>query len=232
VLEALSRRPNLVVPELADPLPTLRAISRDVSLRRRIELKGGETSSAIEVQRAYLAMVRAACDLSVDWKRALVEYWERILADLETDPELCADRLDWVAKRALIRQFQEAEGVGDDDPWLCSLDLEYHRLNQTEGLFYGLEQAGSMIGSPDEAAVLRAVKTAPSTTRAAVRGLCVHKFHDSVETAQWDHVTLKTSSGDLLKIDLTDLFREKAIRDVVHAIERAATVDDLAGLLA
>jgi Pup amidohydrolase len=80
--------------------------------------------------------------------------------------------------------------------------------------------------------VVRAVKAAPSTTRAAVRGLCVHKFHDSVETAQWDHVTLKTSGGDLLKIDLTDLFREKALADVFGAIDRARSVDELAGLLA
>lgn len=231
VLEALARRPSLVVPEMADPLRTLRAVSRDTTLRLAIGLKNGGRSTAIEVQRGYLALVRAACDLSAPWKQELVVEWERVLNDLETDPERCADRLDWVAKRALIRQFQQAEGVADGDPWLCSLDLEYHRLNQAEGLFYGLEQAGSITGSPDEAAVLRAVKAAPSTTRAAVRGLCVHKFHDAVETAQWDHVTLKTSSDELLKIDLTDLFREKAIHDVVHAIERAATVDELAALL-
>ena len=39
--------------------------------------------------------------------------------------------------------------LADDDPWLCSLDLEYHRLDPAEGLFLALEQTGAFRGVPD-----------------------------------------------------------------------------------
>ncbi len=103
-------------------------------------------------------------------KAALVADWETVLNDLETDVMRCRNRLDWVAKLALVREFQAAQNIAPDDPWLQSLDLEYHRLDLAEGLYYGLEQGGAMLGVPDEAAVRRAVREPPYTTRALCAG--------------------------------------------------------------
>jgi hypothetical protein len=126
----------------------------------------------------------------------------------------------------MVREFQAAQNLGPDDPWLQSLDLEYHRLDLTEGLYYGLEQSGVMQGVPDEAAVRRAVQEPPHTTRAYVRGKCVQRFPAAVESAQWDHITLQ-SGGDLIKISLMDLFGPDEILRLGRAIEDAKSPEDL-----
>ncbi|MGE3312686.1 MAG: proteasome accessory factor PafA2 family protein [Limisphaerales bacterium] len=229
-LEAIIREPRRPWPCLSDPLRAVRTISRDPHWSWEVGLAGtgsrSKPSSAVEVQRAYLEAVRAICDLSSPDRRELIEAWAGVLDDLDADPLRCADRLDWVAKHQLIRGFQESEGLSDSDPWLRSLDLEYHRLDPVEGLYFGLEQTGGIRGVPDPAEVVNAVHHPPTDTRAAIRGLCVERFPDDILAAQWDHVTLRTRLGPL-RVDLTQLFNRDDIaawRDVLAA---ASSPDDL-----
>jgi proteasome accessory factor A len=226
VLEALSRDPLRPWPKLAEPLLALRSISRDPKFRWLVPLLNGKHVTAVDLQRAYLAAVKAICDLSDPAKSQLVKDWESLLNDLETDPARCANRVDWVAKRELFRQFQASQNIAPGDPWLQSLDLEYHRLDLAEGLYYALEQGGTMLGVPDEAAVRRAVREPPSTTRALVRGKCVQKFPAAVESAQWDHITLQ-AGGESLKISLLDLFAPEDILRYGKAIDGARSPEDL-----
>jgi proteasome accessory factor A len=229
VLEALVRDPHRAWPHLAEPLAALTAISRDPSYRWEIKLAGDRPSTALDVQRAYLEAVRAVCDLSAPDRAAVVADWEAVLNDLATDPMQCRDRLDWVAKLCLVREFQTAQNIGPEDPWLQSLDLEYHRLDLAEGLYYGLEQAGGMRGIPDEAAVRRAMREPPTTTRALVRGKCVQKFSAAVASAQWDHITLQ-ADGEMIKISLLDLFAPEEISRYGSVIDVARTPEDLRAL--
>jgi len=227
VLEALARDPQRTWPQLAEPLAALRAISRDPAHRWEVTLAGRKAAStALEVQREYLAAVRAVCDLSDPAKAAVAADWETALNDLQTDVMRCRNRLDWVAKLALIREFQAAQNIAPDDPWLQSLDLEYHRLDLAEGLYYGLEQGGTMLGAPDESAVRRAVREPPYTTRACIRGKCVQKFAKQVESAQWDHITLQ-DGGELIKISLMDLFAPEEIARQARLVDAARTPADL-----
>jgi proteasome accessory factor A len=226
VLEAIVRRPAHGFPQLADPLAALHGISRDPRFRWEVSLQDGTPSTAIAVQRHYLAAVQRTCDLSVPAKAALVADWEQVLADLETDVRRCRDRLDWVAKWALVREFQSAQGLADDDPWLQSLDLEYHRLDLAEGLYYAWEQTGAMLGTPDERAVERAMVEPPATTRAAIRGLCVRKFPAAVLSAQWGHVTLQGSRGPV-KVSLLDVFDPAEVERHLRAAQAARSPDDL-----
>ena len=228
VLEALVREPRWAWPRLVDPLNTLQSLSRDATFRWEVRLEPGEVSTAIEVQRRYLEAVHQVCDLSAPAAAALADDWGRVLDDLERDVMQCRDRLDWVAKLGLVRQFQAAEKIRDDDPWLRSLDLEYHRLDLREGLYYGLEQAGAMVGIPDEAAV-RAAITHPPATRASVRGKCIQKFAAHVTSAQWDHITLQGRRGPI-KISLMDLFGAEDIARWCRAIETAQEPEDLRSL--
>ncbi|MBI3191379.1 MAG: proteasome accessory factor PafA2 family protein, partial [Pedosphaera parvula] len=205
VLEALARDPGRAYPQLADPLLALTAISRDPKLRWEVPLENGRTATALEMQRTYLAAVRDLCDLDSPQQAALVADWEAVLNDLETDFKRCRNRLDWVAKLCLVRDFQAAQKLSADNPWLQSLDLEYHRLDTQEGLYYGLEQSGAMLGVPEEMKVRRAVTEPPVSTRAYVRGKLIQRFADFVVAAQWDHLTLQGSTGPI-KISLLDLF--------------------------
>jgi proteasome accessory factor A len=230
VLEALAREQWQAWPQLAEPLEALPAISRDPKFKWEVKVSGNKNSTAVEVQRQYLAFVKAVCDLSSPAKAALVKDWETVLNDLETDVMRCRNRLDWVAKMALVREFQAAQSLSPDDPWLQSLDLEYHRLDLAEGLYYAVEQSGAMIGAPDEAVVRRAVREPPATTRALVRGKCIQKFASSVESAQWDHITLHGGGGETIKISLLDLFAPEEISRYGRVIEQAHTPDDLRSL--
>ncbi len=142
----------------------------------------------------------------------------------------CRDRLDWVAKFALLREFQAAENVADDDPWLRSLVLAYHLLDPEQGLYFGLERAGLMRGVPAEAVVLDAMRQPPRTTRAYVRGRCVQKFGPAVLGAQWDHVTLQGCEWPL-KISLLDLFASDEVLRYGREVDAAGSPDELRTLL-
>jgi proteasome accessory factor PafA2 len=230
VLELLVRRPEVNLPRIAAPLETLRAVSRDSDWKWKLTLDSREATTAISVQRRYLEKVREVCDLTPPDRKWVVEKWETVLSDLERDPLCCRNRLDWVAKHALIQEFATAEGVDADDPWLRSLDLEYHRLDRDEGLYFGLERAGLMQDVPDELQERNAKDSPPETTRAAIRGRCVEKFGHRVRAVQWDHVVLAGERYDI-KVSLLDLFAPGEVARYRDALERAATPDEFRKLL-
>ncbi len=225
-LEALARDPSRRWPQLAEPLKALKSISRDPGFRWEVKSLDGSTATALEMQRQYLEAVKAVCDLTLPARAALVADWEAVLNDLETDVMRCRNRLDWVAKLGLVRDFQASQNLAPDDPWLQSLDLEYHRLDLKAGLYYGLEQGGAILGVPEESAVRRAVSEPPNTTRALVRGKCIRKFAPAVASAQWDHITLQ-SGGESIKISLMDLFAIEDIRRYGKVIDSARSPEDL-----
>lgn len=217
VLEAILRDSQRAFPQLADPLAALPSISRDQRHRWEVKLANRRPSTALAVQREFLAAVKELCDLSTSERAALVADWEAVLNDLEADPLRCRDRLDWAAKLALIREFQAAQDIANDDPWLQSLDLEYHRLDFDAGLYFGLEQSGAIRGVPSEAEIQRAMFEPPESTRALVRGRLIQKFSAAVLSAQWDHVTLACGDGEL-KVSLLEMFAPERIAFVAQAI--------------
>jgi Pup amidohydrolase len=217
------------VPVLSDPLGALKSISRDRSWKWKCLINGGKETTAVQIQREYLQLVRDFCtNLGEDW-RQLLTAWEKVLVDLERDPLSTSDRLDWSAKFKLIEQFRQAENLGEEDPWLPSLDLSYHLLDEQEGLFYGLMDQGAFMLPYPLAEIKAHSLCPPSTTRAAVRGRCVEKFGSSVQAAQWDHILLRSSQGTL-KLDLLNLFDPRQIKAGLEIINSAKTVDDLAKL--
>ena len=42
----------------------------------------------------------------------------------------------------MLENFREAEKLGWDDPWLKSLDLEYHNVDPQAGLYHGMVEEG------------------------------------------------------------------------------------------
>jgi Pup amidohydrolase len=191
-----------------------------------VDLQDSAPSSAIDVQREYLRAARDLCDLDLPERAALVRDWEQALDDLSVDVMRCRNRLDWVAKLAMVREFQEAQAINDDDPWLQSLDLEYSRLDLAEGLYYGLEQSGAMHPGVSAAASERAMHHPPETTRAYIRGRCIQKFSSAVIAAQWDHITLEGENGPI-KISLLDLFAPSEIMHYARTVDAAKTPEDL-----
>jgi proteasome accessory factor A len=226
VLEALVNEPRRAYPKILEPLRALVNISRDGTFRWELNLPGSRQSTAVEVQYEYLRAVKELCNLDDPEAAALVSDWEAVLEDLSQDHMRCRDRLDWVAKLALIREFQESQNIAEDSQWLRSLDLEYSRIDRNEGLYYGLEQSGSVRSILNEDEVQMAMNTPPASTRAYIRGRCVQKFAEDVIAAQWDHITLRGSTGPI-KISLLDLFAPQEIVHYARAVDAARTPDDL-----
>jgi len=222
-LEAICRKPRAELPELKDPIHALTAISNDLKLNMPLGLSGTwGKATAIEIQRQFIDLANDECDLSLPWKEEVLQAWATILDDLQSDPENCSDRLDWVAKKQLIEAFCEEEKVAMDDPWVQSLDLEFHRLDQEEGLFYGMEDSGTMRWIPDASKTRAAMNHPPLETRAAIRGLLLSSYPDQVTNAQWDFVTLEVDNH-VFKMDLTQLFNQDLISELRATIEGCKT---------
>lgn len=156
--------------EVADPLETLRSISRDMTFQWDVKMKNGTVISAIELQRRYLDAAKRYLSRKDEQTDRVLQEWEAILEALETDPLSTSDRLDWSAKYLLFQQFMGENGVSWQDDLMQSLDLEYHNINPKTGLFYGLEQAGAMQRMVTDEEVEKAMTHPPTNTRALGRG--------------------------------------------------------------
>lgn len=230
VLQALANgAPAEGLPRLADPVAALTTISRDPDWRWQVQTSDGQPTTAVAVQRAYLQWVVAhTATADVEWAPVLAA-WTEILDDLERDPLLTADRLDWAAKYRLIEQFRAAENVSAGDPWLRSLDLAYHLLDHAQGLYYGIADTGAFkLPWPLEEIAVDALQP-PETTRAALRGRCVEKFGPAVISAEWGGVILADGKRRI-ELDLRDVFSRAAIDQGRAVLERAQTPADLLAL--
>jgi len=175
--------------EIAQPVDANKSISRDQNYDWIIELKDGRKISAIEVQRIYLrAAAKAEGESGHEDREWILREWENVLNDLERDVMTTRDRIDWVAKKFLLNALQEEEKLSWSDPWLQSIDLEYHNVDLESGLYYELAHQGSVRRLAKEEEIKTAIFTPPETTRAFFRGRSVARFNDQIASIQWDEL--------------------------------------------
>ncbi len=212
--------------ELADPIAALKQLSRDPHLRTPLTLAGGRTITAVDLQREYLAAAEKrlrGTDADTDWALAT---WHAVLDDLERDVWRCRDRLDWVAKWWLLTTFVEAEGVAWDDPWMQSLDLEYHNIRRDEGLHAELVREGKMQRLVSDEDIRHAIHHPPRDTRAYFRGRCVEKFAKQMTSVQWDELAFEQPTGEAV-VPLLNVFEEADVARYRRAVDEAADVPAL-----
>ena len=182
--------------EIAQPIDATKSISRDQTYDWIIELSDGRKISAIDVQRIYLAAAaKAGADEADEETQWLLKQWEAILNDLERDVRLCADRVDWVAKKGLLEALREEEQLSWTDPWLQSIDLEYHNIAPEMGLYYELLRQGRMRRFVAEAEIKRAIFAPPEDTRAFFRGRSVARFNAQIKSIQWDEIVFANGAS-------------------------------------
>ncbi len=212
--------------ELANPIEATKSISRDHTYSWIVELRDGRKISAVDIQRLYLAAARENCDASDADTRWLLHEWEKVLDDLSDDVMRCSDRVDWVAKKYLLNTMQEAERLDWSDPWLQSIDLEYHNVSLDQGLYYELVRTGQMRRFVSEDEVRRAIFSPPGTTRAFFRGRAVAKFNREICSIQWDEITFQ-NNGNYRTVTLPHPAIDPALDRVNAAIRDAKTYADL-----
>ena len=161
----------------AEPLVTLREVSRDQTYKWPVTLLDGKRMGAVDVQREYLRLAQRYKGASpdVDWT---LREWERILDGLEKDPLSLGACLDWVAKRKVVETYMESEGAAWGDDALHSVDLEYHNIDPQKSLFHGYAATERVCTVVDEVDVVTATTTPPQDTRAKGRAQLVRKIID------------------------------------------------------
>jgi proteasome accessory factor A len=128
-----------------------------------------------------------------------------MLDDLERDVGSTRDRVDWVAKKFLLTALRNEEQLDWSDPWLQSVDLEYHNVDPDIGLFHALEGQGAMRRLVADDNIAAAALFPPETTRAYFRGRSVAKYGTSVSSVQWDEVVF-TDNGRPRRVALPEVF--------------------------
>jgi proteasome accessory factor A len=180
--------------ELEDPVKAIREISRDPTVKRKVKLDDGRQMTAVEIQRVYLEraqeyLAQQDHDPILDdvWKR-----WATILDKLEEDPMQLVREIDWITKRHLIQSYVDRKGCSWDDPRVFLLDLQFHDVKRTRGLYYLMESRGLVERVVEEDAVQRAMSTPPQTTRAKVRGDFIRfaRAKNRSYTVDWTYLKL------------------------------------------
>lgn len=206
--------------ELDQPVAAVKQLSRDPDLKAVVRLKNGRRLSALELQEQYY---EAACrtlagsDEESDW---LLKEWSDTLRLLSQDRSQLVGKLDWVTKHWLLETFMQEERIGWDDPWLASLDLEYHNVNPEQGLYLGLEAEGKAWRMTTEAMIDAAIRNGPNDTRGGLRGICVQRFADQIKSMQWERIQFK---GGLRSphLDMGDLFDPQEVRSCMEVFQQS-----------
>jgi proteasome accessory factor PafA2 len=224
VLELISRG-RVPLLELEQPVAAVKQISRDSDLKAAVRLKDRRQLSALELQECYWTVAArelAGMDAETDW---ILEQWSETLRLLMQDRGRLVGKLDWVTKQWLLDRFVREEQIGWDDPWLASLDLEYHNINPERGLHRGLEAEGKVWRLTTESDVEEAMSAGPPDTRGGLRGLCVRRFSDRISQMQWERIRF-SGGWRAVTLEMGDLFDPDDVRVCASLFEQAASPAD------
>jgi proteasome accessory factor A len=232
VLRLLEMRLALPRLELARPMQAVRDVSHDLTGRARVDVSGGRSMTAIEIQRSFLDEVRNRLGRDVEadaMTTRVVDLWARGIEAVESgDSSAIETELDWAVKRRLIDRFRERTGAALDDARVARLELAYHDIAPRRGLVPSLVRDGLLASIVDEEDVEAAEDEPPATTRAALRGRFVRAARDRHAEVSADWVRLKVVGESGRTVLLKDPFRSED--DRVDALidsmgERPAPVD-------
>ena len=160
----------------------------------------------------------------------MLDEWEQVLTDLNRDVMLCRDRCDWVAKKFLLDTFMADEGIAPDDPWLQSLDLEYHNVDMEEGLHHALVRDGQMRRFLTEETIRNAIFMPPDTTRAFFRGRAVARYQPEIVSIHWDEVVFQYQ-GERHPVSLNQAFNDAELARLNGMMGEARSLGELLRLL-
>ena len=213
---------------LLNPVPAIRQISHDPTLRQSILLENDKRMTALEIQESlYQHAERYAKSYGLEsvgqaTGENILRRWREVIEGLKSDPLSVAHIVDWVAKKRIIDGLVTRHNLRDTDAKLKAVDLQYHDMRPEKclALRAGLEILVSQQQALDSCA------TPPDSTRAYFRGKCLEKWPDDVVAANWDSVVFDIGSGPLKRIPMMEPLRgTKAMTEELFA--RCSTPSDL-----
>jgi proteasome accessory factor A len=180
---------------LENPIRAIREISHDLTGTRQVRLAAGRSASALEIQREYYSRAVDFVAGSGDDPSAkrVLELWGRTLDAVETGDLSLIDReIDWATKLQLIERYRLKHDLTLSSPRVAQLDLAYHDISRTRGLFYLLQNRGAVDRVVTDLTTFEAKSVPPQTTRAKLRGDFIKKAQEKRRdfTVDWVHLKL------------------------------------------
>ncbi|HEX6947383.1 MAG TPA: Pup--protein ligase [Acidimicrobiia bacterium] len=179
---------------LENPIRAIREVAHDMSGQRKIKLANGRELSALDIQWEYLdrAMRFARSPGFPAQVQRAIDRWEHLLTGLEKDPMTLDREVDWVMKYKLLERYATKRGLQMSDPRVAMMDLAYHDVDRTRGLYYMMESRGLADRVVSDEKIAEAVIRPPQTTRARLRGAFIKaaKAKRRDFTVDWVHLKL------------------------------------------
>jgi len=180
---------------LENPIRAIREVSHDMTCKRKVKLANGREATALEIQREYFAKAsdfvdRRGGDPVV--KRVL-DLWGRTLDAIGSgDLSVVEREIDWVTKYTLMDRYMARDDLPLSSPRIAQLDLAYHDVNRSRGLYYQLERKGLVERVTSDLAIFEAKSLPPQTTRARLRGEFIKRAQEKRRdfTVDWVHLKL------------------------------------------
>jgi proteasome accessory factor A len=178
---------------LENPIRAIREISHDTDCTKRVRLANGRDASALEMQKEYLEKALRWVENRDDpVLKEIATMWQHAIASLETDPEALVGQVDWITKRDLVDRYRNRHNLSLAHPRVALMDLAYHDVNRSRGLYYMLERKELVERMCSEDDIQRARYEPPQTTRAKLRGefISAAKRKRRDFTVDWVHLKL------------------------------------------
>lgn len=181
---------------LENPIRSIREISHDLTGRQPLKLANGRRVSALDIQREYLARARTfvqAEGAHTPHLDRVLELWERTLHAVESGNHSLVEReIDWAIKKKLIDRYMAKHNLDIDSARVAQIDLTYHDISRSRGLFFMLQTRGEIERVVDDVDIKAAVDVPPQTTRARLRGDFVRRAKEANRdfTVDWVHLKL------------------------------------------
>ncbi len=184
---------------LENPIRAIREISHDPTGQKTVRLANGRELSALEIQTEYLDRARDFAERRglLDDPRGVharvLDLWTRTVEAVRTQDLSSVEReIDWVIKLRLLERYMAKHDLTLSSPRIAQLDLAYHDITRSRGLYYLLEKRGAVARVSQDLAVFEAKSVPPQTTRAKLRGEFIQRAQERRRdfTVDWVHLKL------------------------------------------
>jgi proteasome accessory factor A len=217
-----------LLPDLSldGPVAALHEVSWDISCRQTVRLHDGRRVRPLELQWEYLDHAKKFVKESEPTTEngEVLQWWEAVLTGIEEDPLSLHRELDWVAKYRLLEAYRERDGLDWKDGKLALIDLQYHDVRQSKGLYYRLVEGGKVERLVSEAEVEAAIMNPPEDTRAYFRGRCIQRYMDAIAAASWDSLIFDTGADALQRVPTREPLRgtREHVEDLLESSKSAS----------
>ncbi len=179
---------------MENPIRAIREISHDLTFKRPVRLVNGREATAFEIQTEFLnrAIRYAETRGLPDDEMKALQMWEYVMTQMEVDPFKLDRELDWVIKHNLIEAYRAKHGIELSDARVQLLDLQYHDVRRSTGLFYRMQARDMLERTLTDEEMFAAIDTPPPNTRAKLRGDFIRAAKEKRRdyTVDWVHLKL------------------------------------------